>query len=61
MQCASKNCLSEVDPMSIPESRTELLDYVRSTFHKLKLELDAAGPQSDRLRKLNTQEGAGSR
>ena len=35
--------------MPIPKSRTELLDYVRSTFHKLKLELDAAGPQASDL------------
>ena len=35
--------------MPIPKSRAELLDYVRSTFHKLKLELDAAGPQASDL------------
>ena len=30
--------------MPIPKSRTELIDYVQSTFGKLQVELDAAGP-----------------
>jgi len=30
--------------MPIPKSRTELIEYVQSTFEKLRVELDAAGP-----------------
>ncbi len=36
--------------MPIPKTRAELTDYVRTTFQKLRTELDAAGPNAGNIR-----------